>query len=101
VTRAVRAALVVAVAVAGAAGCKTVAEGKHFEGQIKAALEQRGIVVTVDCPDRIPLGKVADNKFRCEVVVPAEHSSTTIEVAMDEAGNLKWDPVGPPRPADP
>ena len=77
-----------------AGGCDTVADGHVFEKKIEETLAKKGISLTADCPDKIPLGKVADNHFQCEVVMADTGERGTIEVELDAEGNLKWHPVG-------
>jgi hypothetical protein len=72
------------------AGCDTIADGRVFEVKIKDTLEQSGTIVTVDCPDRIPLGRVETNKFRCQVVLVAERREIEIAVSLDAKGTIEW-----------
>ena len=75
------------------AGCDTIADGSRFEQTIQETAAAKGIALTVDCPDEIPLGKVEDNHFRCDVMVTGTGERGVLEVALDAAGNLRWDVV--------
>jgi hypothetical protein len=89
-------AWLVALALAPLAGCDTVADGNRFEKTIEETLAKKGIELTVDCPDRIRLGHVDDNHFRCDVEMTGTNDRGTIEVKLDGEGNLSWQPVDSP-----
>ncbi|MBP9205839.1 MAG: DUF4333 domain-containing protein [Kofleriaceae bacterium] len=79
--------LLVAV-VLNAPGCKTVAKGDVFEADLVAALTSAGRAVErVDCPDRIPLGRV--NRFRCQATLQGG-AQLGLDVELDADGALGW-----------
>jgi hypothetical protein len=82
-----------------AGGCKTVAKGEHFERELAARFKERGHTVAVSCPPRVPLGVVATNTFRCEVVAD-DGSSAALQVSLDEDGRMSVAVIdGTARPA--
>jgi len=84
-------ALAVAGAVAGAAGCNTVARGEHFAKQIEAVLRGKGLTFAVHCPERIPLGHVKDNHFECEIRDPNNGQTAMLAVKLNDEGGMAWE----------
>jgi hypothetical protein len=74
--------------VLGSVACDTVARGDVFEEQIEAAEKAKGNTVEVRCPDKIPLGRIEDNHFECDVDIGM--STVVVTVKLDEKGNLAW-----------
>ena len=70
--------LVVAAAALG--GCQTTARGEIYEEMIEQRLRELGREAVVDCPDRIPLGRVADNRFDCVVTEPGRRTEVVVRL---------------------
>jgi hypothetical protein len=79
-------------AVSLGAGCSTVAHGDYFEEVIEAALKEKGMTVEARCPDAIPLGRVADNHFVCDL--DDGSAVLAVKVSIDESGKLSWEQQG-------
>ena len=69
------------------AGCKPVAHGAYWEADIEAKFKEQGRDARVECPERIPLGKVEDNHFQCVIIW--QQGRTPVTVQLDEAGGWK------------
>lgn len=78
---------VIAALVVLAGGCKTVAHGDYWEADIEAKLKEQGRDARVECPARIPLGRVEDNHFQCVIVW--QQGRTPVTVQLDDAGGWK------------
>jgi hypothetical protein len=86
----VRSSLLLILALAALAGCKTVAHGDVYEADIKAALAKQGREAEVQCPDRIRLGTVRENHFDCVIVW--QSGETPVSVQLDAKGGWKLTP---------
>ena len=84
-------ALFALAAVVAAAGCKTVAHGDVYEGLIEAQLEAEGKPAEVECPDRIPLGRISENHFAC-VLVWQRSTQIPVLIALDDKGGWHMQP---------
>jgi hypothetical protein len=78
---------VVVAALVAIAGCKTVAHGDVYEADIEAKLKEQGRDARVECPARIPLGRVEDNHFQCVIVW--QQGRTPVTVQLDASGGWK------------
>ena len=83
--------VVAVVALAAFAGCKTVARGEIWEDAIEEQLKEAGKDADVDCPDAIPLGRVAENQFECEITWRG--GVTRVLVRVNEKLGWEYHPI--------